>query len=141
MRPLFRKKDYIDQEISVFKPNAIDFFWMMLFIILNTVLTIRSTSLMKYTIRIFIYDLFNIILTLVMFLAAEQVKKYHKEWSYVVIGVGVFQLLHIAFLPEHTNTIFIIVLYVITGVLAIYAGVSSLIKSIFRSKYVKKEGV
>lgn len=138
---MFRKKDYIDQEISVFKPNAIDFFWMMLFIILNTVLTIRSTSLMKYTIRIFIYDLFNIILTLVMFLAAEQVKKYHKEWSYVVIGVGVFQLLHIAFLPEHTNTIFIIVLYVITGVLAIYAGVSSLIKSIFRSKYVKKEGV
>ncbi|MDE6661550.1 MAG: hypothetical protein K2J93_06990 [Anaeroplasmataceae bacterium] len=138
---MFRKKDYIDQEISVFKPNVIDFFWLMLFIILNTVLTIRSTSLMEYTIRIFIYDLFNIILTLVMFLAAEQVKKYHKQWSYVVIGVGVFQLLHIAFLPEHTNTIFNIVLYVITGVLAIYAGISSLIKSIFRANYIKKEGV
>ncbi len=96
---------------------------------------------MEYTIRIFIYDLFNIILTLVMFLAAEQVKKYHKQWSYVVIGVGVFQLLHIAFLPEHTNTIFNIVLYVITGVLAIYAGISSLIKSIFRANYIKKEGV
>ena len=141
MRHLFRKKDYIDQEISMFKPNVIDFFWMMLFIILNTVLTVRSTSLMEYTIRIFIFDIFNIVLTLVMFLAAEQIKKYHKEWSYVVIGVGVFQLLHIAFLPEHTNTVFNIVLYAVTGALAIYAGISSLLKSIFRSKFIKKEGV
>ncbi len=138
---MLRKKDYIDQEITIFKPNAIDFFWMMLFIILNTVLTIRSTSLMEYTIRIFIFDIFNIVLTLVMFLAAEQIKKYHKEWSYVVIGVGIFQLVHLAFLPEHTNTVFNIILYVITGLLAIYTGVSSLLKSIFRAKFIKKEGV
>lgn len=141
MRHLFRKRDYIDQEITIFKPNVIDFAWTMVFIILNTVLTIKSTSLMEYTIRIFIFDIFNIVLTLVMFLAAEQIKKYHKEWSYVVIGVGIFQLIHLAFLPENTNTAFNIVLYVLTGVLAIYAGVSSLLKSIFRSKFIKKEGV
>lgn len=138
---MLRKKDDIDLEISVFKPNRLDFFWLMIFIILNTIITFQSTSLMDYTIRIFIYDLFNIVLTLVMFLAAEQIKKYHKVWSYVVIGVGIFQLIHLAFLPEKTDTVMNIVLYVITGILAIYAGVSSLIKSLERTKFIKKEGV
>lgn len=138
---MLRKKDDIDLEISVFKPNRLDFFWLMIFIILNTIITFQSTSLMDYTIRIFIYDLFNIVLTLVMFLAAEQIKKYHKVWSYVVIGVGIFQLIHLAFLPEKTDTVMNIVLYVITGILAIYAGVSSLIKSLERTKFMKKEGV
>lgn len=138
---MFKKKDYIDQEITIFRPNKIDFFWLMLFIILNTILTIYSTSLMEYTIRIFIFDIFNIVLTLIMFLAAEQIKKYHKEWSYIVIAVGLFQLIHLSFLPAKTYTAFNIVLYVITGLLAIYAGLSSLFKSIFRSKFIKKEGV
>ncbi|MDE7263729.1 MAG: hypothetical protein K2N64_03620 [Anaeroplasmataceae bacterium] len=138
---MFKKRDYIDQEITIFRPNQIDFFWLMLFIILNTIITIYSTSLMEYTIRIFVFDIFNIVLTLVMFLAAEQIKKYHKEWSYIVIAIGVFQLVHLAFLPEKTNTVINIILYIITGMLAIYAGASSLLKSIFRSKFIKKEGV
>ena len=138
---MFKKRDYIDQEITIFRPNMIDFFWLMVFIILNTILTIYSTSLMEYTIRIFIFDIFNIVLTLIMFLAAEQIKKYHKEWSYGVIVIGIFQLLHLAFLPAKTNTVLNIILYIITGLLALYAGVSSLLKSIFRSKFIKKEGV
>ncbi len=141
MRLLFKKRDYIDQEITIFRPNMIDFFWLMVFIILNTILTIYSTSLMEYTIRIFIFDIFNIVLTLIMFLAAEQIKKYHKEWSYGVIVIGIFQLLHLTFLPAKTNTVLNIILYIITGLLALYAGVSSLLKSIFRSKFIKKEGV
>lgn len=96
---------------------------------------------MEYTIRIFIFDLFNIVLTLVMFLAAEQIKKYHKEWSYIVIGIGVFQWVHLAFLPARTNTVMNIVLYILTGILAVYAGISSLIKSINRTKFIKKEGM
>ncbi|MDE5715339.1 MAG: hypothetical protein K2I42_04325 [Anaeroplasmataceae bacterium] len=138
---MFKKRDYIDQEITIFRPNMIDFFWLMVFIILNTILTIYSTSLMEYTIRIFIFDIFNIVLTLIMFLAAEQIKKYHKEWSYGVIVIGIFQLLHLTFLPAKTNTVLNIILYIITGLLALYAGVSSLLKSIFRSKFIKKEGV
>lgn len=135
---MLRKKDQIDHEISVFKPNRLDFFWLMLFILLNTIITFQSTSVMDYTIRIFLFDLFNIVLTLVMFLAAEQIKKYHKTWSYVVIGVGVFQWIHLAFLPEKTNTVLNIILYVITGGLAIYAGISSLIKSIERTNFIKR---
>ncbi len=135
---MLRKKDDIDYEISVFKPNRLDFCWVMLFIVLNTIITFQSTSLMEYTIRIFIFDLFNIVLTLVMFLAAEQIKKYHKEWSYIVIGIGVFQWVHLAFLPARTNTVMNIVLYILTGILAVYAGISSLIKSINRTKFIKK---
>ena len=138
---MLRKKDDIDYEISVFKPNRLDFCWVMLFIVLNTIITFQSTSLMEYTIRIFIFDLFNIVLTLVMFLAAEQIKKYHKEWSYIVIGIGVFQWVHLAFLPARTNTVMNIVLYILTGILAVYAGISSLIKSINRTKFINKEGM
>lgn len=138
---MLRKKDNIDHEISVFKQNRLDFFWLMLFIVLNTIITFHSTSLMEYTIRIFVFDLFNIVLTLFMFLAAEQIKKYHKQWSYIVIGVGVFQWIHLAFLPAKTNTVLNIVLYILTGILAVYAGVSSLIKSIERAKFMKKEGM
>lgn len=138
---MLRKKDDIDYEISVFKPNRLDFCWVMLFIVLNTIITFQSTSLMEYTIRIFIFDLFNIVLTLVMFLAAEQIKKYHKEWSYIVIGIGVFQWVHLAFSPARTNTVMNIVLYILTGILAVYAGISSLIKSINRTKFIKKEGM
>ena len=126
---MLRKKDDIDYEISVFKPNRLDFCWVMLFIVLNTIITFQSTSLMEYTIRIFI------------FLAAEQIKKYHKEWSYIVIGIGVFQWVHLAFLPARTNTVMNIVLYILTGILAVYAGISSLIKSINRTKFIKKEGM
>jgi hypothetical protein len=141
VKHMLRKKDDIDYEISVFKPNRLDFCWVMLFIVLNTIITFQSTSLMEYTIRIFIFDLFNIVLTLVMFLAAEQIKKYHKEWSYIVIGIGVFQWVHLAFLPARTNTVMNIVLYILTGILAVYAGISSLIKSINRTKFIKKEGM
>ncbi len=136
---MFRKKDDIDFEITIFKPNKIDFALLMLFIILNTVLTIKSTSLMAYTIRIFIFDIFNIVLTLFMFLAAEQIKKYHKKWCYLVIGVGLFQFIHMAFLPENTGTPWNITLYILTGILALYAGISSLLKSINRAKYIRKQ--
>lgn len=139
---MLRKKDEIDYEISVFKPNTMDFMLLMLFIIFNTVLTIYSTSLMEYTIRIFIFDLFNIVLTLIMFLAAEQIKKYHQQQSYIVIGIGVFQWVHLSFLPDLTYTPWNITLYIITGALAVYAGVSSLIKSLSRKKFLQeKKGV
>lgn len=139
---MLRKKDEIDYEISVFKPNTMDFMLLMLFIIFNTVLTIYSTSLMEYTIRIFIFDLFNIVLTLIMFLAAEQINKYHQQWSYIVIGIGVFQWVHLSFLPDLTYTPWNITLYIITGALAVYAGVSSLIKSLSRKKFLQeKKGV
>ncbi len=139
---MLRKKDEIDYEISVFKPNSIDFLLLMLFIILNTILTIYSTSLMEYTIRIFIFDLFNIVLTLIMFLAAEQIKKYHRQWSFIVIGIGIFQWLHLSFLPDLTYTPWNITLYVLTGALAVYAGISSLIKSLNRKKFLEnKKGV
>lgn len=136
---MIRKYDELDYDIMNFKPDTFNFFWLMIFIVLNTIAAINSTSLMNYSIRIFTFSLFNIILTLFLFLAAEKIKNYHIGWSYAVIITGVFQLCRLTFLPENTDTVLNILMYVFSGGIAILSGGFSLFKSINRQKRIQSK--
>ncbi len=136
---MIRKYDELDYDIMKFKPDTFNFFWLMVFIVLNTISAINSTSLMTYSIRIFTFCLFNILLTLFLFLAAEKIKNYHIGWSYSVIIAGIFQLCRLSFLPENTGTILNILMYACSGVIAILAGGFSLFKSINRKKQIHRK--
>lgn len=131
---MIRKYDELDYDIMNFKPDTFNFFWLMIFIVLNTIAAINSTSLMNYSIRIFVFCLFNIILTLFLFLAAEKIKNYHIGWSYAVIITGIFQLCRLTFLPENTATVLNILMYACSGSIAVLSGGFSLFKSVNRKK-------
>ncbi len=133
------KHNEIDDDILRFKPDSLGYAFCMGFIILNAILTIYCTSLMEYNIRIFIFSIFNIVLTLFLFLTAEQIKNYHLNWSYVLLGLGVFQLIRISFMPPKTGNAFSICFYVFSGVMGILAGGISLYKSIRRKRQVQKK--
>lgn len=138
---MVRKYDDMDYDIMSYKPDSFNFFWLMIFLVLNTISAMNSTTLMEYSIRVFSFSLFNILLTLLMFLAAEKIKNYHIGWSYGVIGIGIVQLCRLLILPEKTNTALNIGLYIISGLIAILSGVFSLYKSINRRNRIlrKKE--
>lgn len=135
---MFHKKDNIDLEITVFRPNRLDASLLYLFIILNTILAMRSLSVMEYSGRIFIFIIFNIILTLFLFLASAQIKNYIKLWSYLTIIVSVFQLMRMFFLPEHTGSAINYILYIVTGSLGILSGGFSYFKSKNRFKFIQE---
>ncbi len=136
---MIRKYDDLDYDIMNFKPDTFNFFWLMIFIVLNTIVAILSTSLMDYSIRIFTFCLFNIIMTLFLFLAAEKIKNYHIGWSYAVIITGVIQLCRLFILPENTDTISNILMYIFSGLIAILSGGFSLFKSLNRQKRIKNK--
>ena len=139
MRSVFRKKDELDIDITVYRPNAVDNLLIMLFIVFNTIIALTSTSLMAYNIRVFVFGIFNIIFTLFLFLAASYVKRYSLKWSFIVIAIGVFQLSRLIFMPDNTDTVLNIVLYALSGIVGILAGIDSVIKTKSRALHMEKK--
>ena len=136
-----KKMDDIDLDIMNFKQDKLSFYLLMIFIVLNTILTMNSSQTMEQTIRLFSYCMFNIILTLLVFLAAEKIKNYNIKWSYVTICIGVIQLLRLIVMPQNTMSISNVVMYIITGLAAVIAGLLSAYKCKLRQKFIERQRV
>lgn len=93
--------------------------------------------------------LLSIIVILVTFLTAENIKFYKLKWSYVLLGVSMYQGLRIFGRPLHLfrtnqipNRIFvaIIIYFVIASVCGIWAFIITYKKGVALEKYMKKVG-
>ena len=130
------KKDKLDLDIMCFKPDKLSGFMVMLFAAINVVLTLLSVAKMEYTMRVFIFSMYNIVLTLVVLMASSMVKMYKPGWSISLIAIGAIQLARLAIIPNNTNTALNISLYVISGLILVLTGLYSLYVSMLRKNYL-----
>ena len=130
------KKDKLDLDIMCFKPDKLSGFMVMIFTIINVVLTLLSVAKMEYTMRVFIFSMYNIVLTLIALMASSMVKMYKQGWSIGLIVIGTIQLIRLAIIPENTATGLNIALYISSGVILVLTGLYSLYVSTLRKKYL-----
>ena len=62
-----------------------------------------------YTIQIGASIVYNLLFLLIVFLASEEVKNYNKSYSYILIGVGVMQIVRMFVIPAAAHAATIIV--------------------------------
>ena len=108
----------------------------------------NSTYFFKYNIGISI--LYNLLFMLFVFLSAEEIKNYHRNFAIFLMVVGVAQIIRAFLYPlnalkevaiEQKAFILILVYCIISGLLLISGGVISFIKSSKLKKYIaSKQG-
>ena len=112
-----------------------------------------------YNIKIGVSILCNLLFLLIAFLASEGLKNYKINYAYVIIGMGLFQLVRIFGIPmEAHNTIlelegaqvvvmddsqfnYVLICLVVSAVACFIAGGVGLYKTITLNNYLKEKGL
>lgn len=94
---------YIHQEKMMYRPDNLSFWLVILGIALDVVYFItlyRNNNNYYYNYEIGISIIYNLIFMLFMFWSAEEVKNYHRNYAFIVLSLGLFQILRIFYLPK-----------------------------------------
>ena len=82
----------------------------LLFDVFYFILLYRSdVDTYYYTIQIGASIVYNLLFLLIVFLASEGVKNYSKNYSYILLGVGVMQIVRIFVIPMSAHAATVIV--------------------------------
>lgn len=108
----------------------------------------NSTFFFKYNVGISI--LYNLIFMLFVFLSAEEIKNYHRNFSIFLMIVGIAQIIRAFLYPLNAlkeeaivqkTFVFILIYCILSGLLLISGGIISFIKSSKLKKYIaSKQG-
>lgn len=134
--------EHIRIEKTIYQPNKLSGNLIMLVIAINVYFVLQVLNVIDKDFHIGVHILSNIFLTLVLFLGSVRVKVYQMNWSYVILGFGVFQILRGLFLipAEVTGSLETTLTFalVFSGVLAIAAAVISIQKITRQRKYIEE---
>ncbi len=122
-----------------YQENKLAYSCVIGFIILNvatTILTLRSMTIDFY---IGIFTMYNIMLTLISFLAAVKLKKYSSIWAIIALIISFIQFIRCFKMPELKNeemSLVIIVMMLVSAVLLLLSGIITLTKAKVRENYM-----
>jgi small-conductance mechanosensitive channel len=122
----------IKDEKLLFQENKLSFQLVLLFIILNTIITILVLKYMKVNVRVSIFVLYNIVLSLLSFLLAMKVKNYSLGWGSFSIIISISQFIRVLIRPEITNASvnqFIIILTILSAGFMMAGGIVAITKT------------
>lgn len=129
-------------EKSLYKANGLSYYLVLLSIVLNGVFLIRTLNVIDKTYSVGLIILFNIFISLLLFLGAVRLKTYAKNWTYITTVVGVVQVIRaIFFIPENaTGTAYLtlVLLLLISAALLIGSAVYAYQKIILQESYKAK---
>lgn len=122
--------------------NKSGYNFVLLFIILNIVAFLTSLDKIVIDSGIMVYSLFNILLSLLTFLAATQQKVYSKKWAYLSVLIAVVQFVRVFLsVPVYRDTsveLFVNSLIIISAVSLVVGSVITIRKNKLR---IKAEGL
>lgn len=125
-----------------YQVNKASYNLLLLFLIINLVYTITSLEILKANNFIGIDVFINIALSLLGFLAAAKVKIYDRNWSYVAVFFGVFQLVRMSWTPQlNLEWTIYLILSSVAAFLAAYISFSKihLLNKVSKTNYEERE--
>ena len=129
-------------EKSLYKANDISYYLIMLAILLNGVFLIQTLNIVDKTFNVGLIILFNIFISLLLFLTAVRVKSYTKPWTYVAVIVGGIQVIRaIFFIPENATTskaVTLLVLLLVSAIALVVSAIYAYGKIILQEAYKAK---
>ena len=130
------KRLYVENSLS----QQLIMFWLAG----NTLFTILYVNNMAVTARLGFFVMLNIALSLFAFLVAVRQKVYLIRWAYLGIGLGIFQLARLFWIPEEiVNPIrlYLQILLVITSAAALAGSVICVQRSRERQQYIDEHNI
>lgn len=125
-------------EKMLYQENKLGSSLVVLFIVLNMAYTIFNLKNMPVEFSLGVFVMFNIILSLVGFLASTKMKVYLVKWGYFGILLSIVQVFRVANIPEGYETLLntSLVVLVLTSAVALFAGsLITIIKSGKKTAY------
>lgn len=129
-------------EKKLYQVNKLSYNLVMFFIILNTAHAIFTLQNMNVDFGIGIFVMMTIVLLMIGFLAAVKLQTYSLKWSYISIGIGIFQFGRYLFSPEEivgTIKIYLDVMILLSIVFIITGAIICIIRTKQRTNYIKNE--
>ena len=118
--------------------NKSGYYFVLLFIVLNIVAFLTSLDRSVIDSGIMVYSMFNILLSLLTFLAATQQKIYSKKWAYISLVIAVVQVIRVFLsVPVYRDTsieLFINSLLIVSAVSLVVGSAITLWKNNLRQE-------
>lgn len=131
-------------EKRLYMENALSQQLIMLWLAGNTLFTIFYVNSMDVTARLGFFVMLNIALSLFAFLMSVRQKIYQVQWGYAGIGLAVFQLARLFWIPvEIVNPARLLIQFLLlaTSVAALIASVICIQRSRERQAYIEENDI
>jgi len=120
-------------EKLLYQANSVPSSLALLYLVFNTcqtIFTLNAVDVSAAGIRVMEIILLNIILSFLVFIAASEIKRYSKLWSFISLATGIFQCLRYYIIPAVNGGAFvrISVTLLAAGLILIIASLMSLFK-------------
>lgn len=133
-----------NKEILLYSQNTISQQLLMFYLLTNTAFTIFFANTADVDKDLGLFILLNIILSLLGFLTAVRQRVYAIFWGYVGLGLGVFQILRVMWIPEEIMNplnFALVAMLLVSGSLAIIASVMCVRRTTDREQYIRDNDV
>lgn len=133
-----------NKEILLYHQNNISQRLFMYYLLGNTAFTIFFANTADIDKDLGLFIMLNIVLSLLAFLTAVRQRMYGKAWGYVGLGLGIFQIGRVIWIPEeilnplHTA---LIGMLLVSGALAVIGSWICVRRSTERDKYIRENNV
>lgn len=131
-------------EKRLYMENALSQQLILLWLAGNTLFTIFYVNSMDVDAQLGFFVMLNIMLSLFAFLMAVRQKIYQIQWGYVGIGLALFQLLRLFWIPVeivNPTRLLIQILLVATSAAALAASIVCIQRSQERQKYIEENNI
>jgi len=120
-------------EKLLYQANSVPSSLALLYLVFNTcqtIFTLNAIDISAAGIRIMEVILLNIMLSFLVFIAASEIKRYSRLWSFISLATGIFQCLRYYIIPSVSSGAFIriSVTLLAAGVILIVASLLSIFK-------------
>lgn len=133
-----------EHERLLYQSNKLSQTFIMLYILGNTIITIVYANNMNVVAQLGMAVMLNIALTLFAFLMAVQQASYSIQWGYAGVVMGLFQIARILWMPDEitgTLRMLTVVLFLVTGVLALIGSFQCILRSRERANYIVENNI
>ena len=120
-------------EKLLYQANSLPSSLALLYLVFNTcqtIFTLNAIDVSAAGIRVMEVILLNILLSFLVFIAASEIKRYSRLWSFVSLATGIFQCLRYYIIPEVNSSAFarISITLLAAGIILIIASLMSIVK-------------
>lgn len=130
------KRLYVENTLS----QQLVMFWLAG----NMIFTLFYVNNMDVTVRLGFFVMLNIALSLFAFLVAVRQRVYQIQWGYLGIGLAIFQIARLFWIPEEIVNpvrLYIQILLVVTSMAALAGSIICLQRSQKRQQYIDDNNI